>query len=174
MSACSDNQSTILPFPSSPHWAPTTTTLAISRYFLKPSQLRHDHFGKPAPAFPDRVRTPGRKTARIARMRASHRIKDATGRRKPDGCRPGSRDGSKPLISPENSVERNQRGNFDLTFTGGSGRPLQAAHLDVVGAEPQRVRQREQQPDGSAFVVRRAIAQGYGNREAGLQFAAEI
>src|SRR5215470_17100609 len=31
MSACSDNQSTILPFPSSPHWAPTTTTLAIPR-----------------------------------------------------------------------------------------------------------------------------------------------
>src|SRR3954447_7030727 len=31
MSACSDNQSTILPFPSSPHWAPTTTTLAIRK-----------------------------------------------------------------------------------------------------------------------------------------------
>src|SRR6187397_832085 len=29
MSACSDNQSTILPLPSSPHWDPTTTTLAI-------------------------------------------------------------------------------------------------------------------------------------------------
>src|SRR4051812_4017700 len=27
-SACSDNQSTILPLPSSPHWAPTTTTFA--------------------------------------------------------------------------------------------------------------------------------------------------
>jgi hypothetical protein len=37
MSACSDNQSTILPFPSSPHWAPTMTTLAISRVF--PLQL---------------------------------------------------------------------------------------------------------------------------------------
>src|SRR5258705_1376085 len=34
MSACSDNQSTILPFPSSPHWAPTTTTLAISQSIL--------------------------------------------------------------------------------------------------------------------------------------------
>src|SRR6186713_1664834 len=33
ISACSDNQSTILPFPSSPHWAPTTTTLAISKAF---------------------------------------------------------------------------------------------------------------------------------------------
>src|SRR5258708_7958875 len=29
MSACSDNQSTILPFPSSPHSPPTTTTLAL-------------------------------------------------------------------------------------------------------------------------------------------------
>src|SRR3954469_20351686 len=28
-SACSDSQSTILPLPSSPHWAPTTTTFAI-------------------------------------------------------------------------------------------------------------------------------------------------
>src|SRR5664279_2976180 len=35
MSACSDNQSTILPFPSSPHWAPTTTTLAIRGYSLQ-------------------------------------------------------------------------------------------------------------------------------------------
>src|SRR5215471_18042326 len=31
MSACSDSQSTILPFPSSPHWDPTTTTLAMRR-----------------------------------------------------------------------------------------------------------------------------------------------
>src|SRR5215207_6987465 len=30
-SACSESQSTILPLPSSPHWAPTTTTFAISR-----------------------------------------------------------------------------------------------------------------------------------------------
>jgi hypothetical protein len=28
MSARSDSQSTILPLPSSPHWEPTTTTLA--------------------------------------------------------------------------------------------------------------------------------------------------
>src|SRR3954464_1635999 len=32
-SACSDSQSTILLLPSSPHWAPTTTTFAI----VKPS-----------------------------------------------------------------------------------------------------------------------------------------
>ena len=29
-SACSESQSTILPLPSSPHWAPTTTTFAIA------------------------------------------------------------------------------------------------------------------------------------------------
>src|SRR3954453_21459399 len=29
-SACSQSQSTILPLPSSPHWAPTTTTFAIA------------------------------------------------------------------------------------------------------------------------------------------------
>src|SRR6266511_2822894 len=29
MSACSESQSTIFPLPSSPHWEPTTTTLAI-------------------------------------------------------------------------------------------------------------------------------------------------
>src|ERR1700704_2339716 len=29
MSACSDSQSTILPLPSSPHWAPTTATLPM-------------------------------------------------------------------------------------------------------------------------------------------------
>src|SRR5215217_3213123 len=29
MSACSDNQSTIFPLPSSPHWEPTTTTFAM-------------------------------------------------------------------------------------------------------------------------------------------------
>src|SRR5262249_16209335 len=30
MSACSESQSTIFPLPSSPHWEPTTTTLAMS------------------------------------------------------------------------------------------------------------------------------------------------
>src|ERR1700682_6478830 len=49
MSACSDNQSTILPFPSSPHWAPTTTTLAIRGYSLcSLSSYDHDPSGKPA------------------------------------------------------------------------------------------------------------------------------
>src|SRR5664279_6367228 len=68
MSACSDNQSTILPFPSSPHWAPTTTTLAISRMFpLQNSLYEHDRFGKPVPAFPDHA--PSQNTAGAARMR---------------------------------------------------------------------------------------------------------
>src|SRR2546427_13044026 len=74
MSACSDNQSTILPFPSSPHWAPTTTTLAISQSILPcnsrdrgmiavekrsrlfrscSSLLEHDLVGKPVSTFPD-------------------------------------------------------------------------------------------------------------------------
>src|SRR5271165_5392469 len=35
-SAPTDSQSTILPFPSSPHWAPTTTTLAIEVALLVP------------------------------------------------------------------------------------------------------------------------------------------
>src|SRR5471030_706450 len=43
MSACSDSQSTILPFPSSPHWAPTTTTLAIAlKIPLQLSWVEHD------------------------------------------------------------------------------------------------------------------------------------
>src|ERR1700745_2954583 len=47
MSACSDNQSTILPFPSSPHWAPTTTTLAISKVFPATQDVsEHDLAGK--------------------------------------------------------------------------------------------------------------------------------
>ena len=32
MSACSESQSTILPLPSSPHWAPTTTTFAMRAF----------------------------------------------------------------------------------------------------------------------------------------------
>src|SRR4029077_13225491 len=65
ISACSDNQSTILPFPSSPHWAPTTTTLASARVFpLQLSLFEHDLFERPFPparphpsacAFPDHV-----------------------------------------------------------------------------------------------------------------------
>src|SRR5690348_12810082 len=46
MSACSDNQSTILPFPSSPPWAPTTTTLAIPGLIpLQSFTHKHEAFG---------------------------------------------------------------------------------------------------------------------------------
>src|SRR5690606_26267137 len=41
MSACSQSQSTILPLPSSPHWAPTTTTFAI--YVQPPAVSGHQH-----------------------------------------------------------------------------------------------------------------------------------
>src|SRR3974390_1062157 len=56
MSACSDNQSTILPFPSSPHWAPTTPTFPISQLFpLQLPSSRHDRFeNHPALALTDR------------------------------------------------------------------------------------------------------------------------
>src|SRR5271166_5324158 len=40
-SAPSESQSTILPFPSSPHWAPTTTTLAIPAAVLCPSNAQN-------------------------------------------------------------------------------------------------------------------------------------
>src|SRR5512146_506921 len=42
ISARSDSQSTILPLPSSPHWAPTTVTLAISLlHFLRRTVGEH-------------------------------------------------------------------------------------------------------------------------------------
>src|ERR1700709_2248024 len=91
MSACSDNQSTILPFPSSPHWAPTTTTLAISQVFpLQLGSLKHDlrpngtacPEGKPPP-FPDHAAcTPQ------ARTRPEPLACDATNRIKDAGYRP--------------------------------------------------------------------------------------
>src|SRR5215470_5870286 len=70
MSACSDSQSTILPFPSSPHWEPTTTTLAMQR----PSSAS---------------RAPGivSKRQRLARHSGPHRIRD------PLQARRGRRDG---------------------------------------------------------------------------------
>src|ERR1700712_2023204 len=68
MSACSDNQSTILPFPSSPHWAPTTTTLAITI------------------SIPASDQTPGEKHGRgRSDARQPNRIKDAGGGSKQEG-----------------------------------------------------------------------------------------
>src|SRR5207244_13026954 len=85
MSACSDNQSTILPFPSSPHWAPTTTTLAIRGYSpLQLSSYEHCLFGKPVSPpdksggrpFPDHA--PSQITAGgRSHVRQSYRIKEA-------------------------------------------------------------------------------------------------
>src|ERR1017187_5404275 len=82
MSACSDNQSTILPFPSSPHWAPTTTTLAIRGYSL----CNHLHTSttcakKPALALPDHAPSRNRGRGPLA-CEALHRIKEAGYRRK--------------------------------------------------------------------------------------------
>src|SRR5580704_58150 len=91
ISACSDNQSTILPFPSSPHWAPTTTTLAISRVFpLQLTLFEHDLIEKPVPpldrvrglAFPDHAPSLNHGRGRVA-CEAYNRIKDAGYRRKP-------------------------------------------------------------------------------------------
>src|ERR1700688_4196027 len=90
MSACSDNQSTILPFPSSPHWAPTTTTLAISRVLpLQHLTLYEDDLaGKHGPS--DQVRgravsgscaQPKSRPGRLA-CEAYHRITEAGYRRK--------------------------------------------------------------------------------------------
>src|ERR1700694_4566888 len=99
MSACSDNQSTILPFPSSPHWAPTTTTLAIRGYSLcNYLKYEHNRFGKPVPAFPDHAPSPNHGRGPLA-CEAPHRIKEAGYRRKPER---GLGVGFNPLISPEN------------------------------------------------------------------------
>src|SRR5262245_38527297 len=61
MSACSDSQSTILPFPSSPHWEPTTTTLAMRR-----------------PSSASRAHGIVSKRQRLARHSDPHRIRDHT------------------------------------------------------------------------------------------------
>src|ERR1700754_2702720 len=84
MSACSDNQSTILPFPSSPHWAPTTTTFPISQLVpLQLSWFRHDLFEKirsqPNGSAVQGVPGP------IA-CEADNRIKEAGYRRKQEGA----------------------------------------------------------------------------------------
>src|ERR671912_256849 len=45
-SACSDSQSTILPLPSSPHWAPTTTTFAIASSLTRKNPGARPGLGK--------------------------------------------------------------------------------------------------------------------------------
>src|ERR1700756_2967583 len=93
MSACSDNQSTILPFPSSPHWAPTTTTLAMRGHFPSTSLTRAQFILKSRfpTAFPwiERPDQPPDLRARGIDRRfaeeADTRIKEAGRRRKQEG-----------------------------------------------------------------------------------------
>src|ERR1700744_5869999 len=104
-SACSDSQSTILPFPSSPHWAPTTTTLAIRG--LVPLQLdpyEHDWSGKWSPASgscAQRKSRPG-----PLACEACIRITEAGGRGKQERPFGTPEFVDKPLISPENPFPR--------------------------------------------------------------------
>src|SRR5262245_58196741 len=53
MSARSDSQSTILPLPSSPHWAPTTATLAMPLSFQTRERPRDFARNPPEPLTPD-------------------------------------------------------------------------------------------------------------------------
>src|SRR6186713_2426988 len=87
MSACSDNQSTILPFPSSPHWAPTTTTLAISRCSLRLCWYQHEGSGKPVAIVPDHaLALPSQNHGRgRLHARQPHRIKEAVDLGKQEG-----------------------------------------------------------------------------------------
>src|ERR1700751_587696 len=101
--ACSDNQSTILPFPSSPHWAPTTTTLAIRGHVpLQLDPYEHDWSGKWSP-------TSGSCAQRKSRpgplaCEACIRITEASiGGKQERGFRVAEYAG-KPLISPEKSL----------------------------------------------------------------------
>src|SRR5215475_4857546 len=107
MSACSDNQSTILPFPSSPHWAPTTTTLAIPRLFPLQSALHPGTicYGKPVPTVSGFAR-PAQLKARPGPLacEALNRIKEAAllGKQKDPFDRPKT--SPNPLISPIKSA----------------------------------------------------------------------
>src|SRR5947209_10467880 len=60
MSACSDSQSTTFPLPSSPHWEPTTTTLAMSYLFQsEPKPEINRESTDICPPFAPRVRDNG-------------------------------------------------------------------------------------------------------------------
>src|ERR1700760_4440330 len=101
MSACSDNQSTILPFPSSPHWAPTTTTLAIRGLVpLQPDPYEHDWSGKWSPTSGSCAQ-PKSRPGPLA-CEACIRITEAGDRGKQEGPFRPAEFVDKPLISPEN------------------------------------------------------------------------
>src|SRR6185437_13750444 len=103
MSACSDNQSTILPFPSSPHWAPTTTTLAIPRLFPLQSALHPGtiSYGKSIPTVSGIAR-PAQLKARPGPLacEAHIRIKEATLLGKQEGPLKQPKNQSQPLDIP--------------------------------------------------------------------------
>src|SRR4051795_9509690 len=86
MSACSDSQSTIFPLPSSPHWAPTTTTLAMQCLSPRQHQIREDEIrahqqrlvqAQAPPGIEDRA-TPG-KAVRVAECKLSPKATAALG-----------------------------------------------------------------------------------------------
>src|SRR6187200_2724759 len=111
MSACSDNQSTILPFPSSPHWAPTTTTLAISYGFPAAQWFQHDLFGKPVSTFPDHVLAcPAEITAGgRSHARQPNRIKEAARLGKQEGSVRGHLDRLQAIDIPGKFVAAARR-----------------------------------------------------------------
>src|SRR5215470_15262313 len=76
MSACSESQSTIFPLPSSPHWEPTTTTLAMScPSAVWPEMIATQQWITQAPALPELSEA-------IAAGKAAHR-----GQARPSGSR---------------------------------------------------------------------------------------
>src|SRR6476659_77380 len=102
ISACSDNQSTILPFPSSPHWAPTTTTLAISKVFPAILWSQHEGSGKPVAIFPDHaLALPSQNHGRgRSHARQPHRIKEAGDLGKQEGGFRGVLEPLQPIDIP--------------------------------------------------------------------------
>src|SRR5579871_5780728 len=84
MSACSDNQSTILPFPSSPHWAPTTTTLAIRRLFPLKTFAPYEHEPSESAPLPGPCAQLKSRPGPLA-CEAHNRIKDAADLGKQEG-----------------------------------------------------------------------------------------
>src|ERR1700761_3616073 len=106
MSACSDNQSTILPFPSSPHWAPTTTTLAISRIFPAILLVSARSNEKDVSVLPDHALACPAKITAGGRSHAGqhHRIKEAGYRRKQEGGFKAALEAIQPIDIPTKFV----------------------------------------------------------------------
>ena len=101
MSACSDNQSTILPFPSSPHWAPTTTHSPFRGYSLC-KNLCTSMIGSENRWLLFRIMRPGETRPGPPACEASHRIKDAGYRRKQERGFEAALRGFQPIDIPQN------------------------------------------------------------------------